>query len=118
MIKTIASALTLAALTASVQAKAATVYTCNGMGTDKGQTVTLTIVNSKHVKIDEDLADLDKNFQGRLNKDFSRFEYQQSEEGVSEVLVQSRLLEGEDKGMIKVQIRGEGFGSTSYYCHL
>jgi hypothetical protein len=101
----------------AAEAGAAQVYKCEGMGDNKGNQVTLTVVSSTEVKVDEDFAKLDTTYNPRLNHGFSRFEYLQSEEGTTEVLVQDVLLDGASKGLIKVQNRGEGFGSSSYYCH-
>jgi hypothetical protein len=110
--------LTVLALILSSPAFAATAtYTCNGMGSAKGGSVKLEILNKSEVKVDGDLAKIDRNYKPRGNTGFERFEYVQSDEGVSEVLVQSKLVDGEDKGLIKIQNRGEGFGTDSYFCH-
>ena len=108
----------IALVALSSQAHAASVtYTCAGMGNAKGNTVTLEILNKSEVKVDGDIARIDRTFKPRGNVDFLRFEYDQSVEGVSEVLVQQQLVDGEDKGMIKIQNRGESFDTDSYYCH-
>jgi hypothetical protein len=104
----------------AASAQAADVYRCDGMhgGNDaSGSKVTLTIVSAKVVKVDEDRADLDEKYNPRLNKGFKRFEYESSDEGVSEVLVQEKLLSGAATGMIKLQNRGEGWATSNYFCH-
>jgi hypothetical protein len=92
-------------------------YKCEGMGNAKGQAVQLTILTDRQVKIDEDYADLDETYNPRLNTGLTRFEYKNPIEGMAEVLLQEKLLSGADKGLIKIQVRGEGFNSDSYYCH-
>ncbi len=116
MKKLILTAIFLASL--SLQAKAESTLNCNGMGDVKGQSVTLTIVSNTLVKVDgTNTAVLDEQYNPRLNQGFLRFDYDSSEEGDQEVLVQEQLLEGSSKGLIKVQWRGEGFETSSYYCH-
>jgi len=95
----------------------ATPLNCDGMGTDKGSRITFEIITDTQVKIDDDLASLDAAFAPRLNINLQRFEYERSQEGISEVLVQQSLLNGTNHGMIKIQNRGEGFFSATYYCH-
>ena len=107
--------LSLIALCAAPSAFAAkAVYHCNAMG--PGDDVTLTIGNSRFVKVDEDVADLDDSYEPRLNAGYARFGYEHSSEGQSEVLVQERLLKGSRTGFIKIQNRGESFGSEKYAC--
>jgi len=91
-------------------------YKCQGMGADKGTVVTLDVVSSTEVKVDDDYARLDENFSPRSNSDLVRFEYKESSEGTTEVLVQEQLLDGATKGLIKIQNRGEGFSTSSFYC--
>jgi|GEM_PF-4431609 len=109
----LATAITLAF---TMQAEART-YTCNGLGTAKGSTVTLDVVSGNSVKVDSDLAILDPSFSPRGNVGLARFEYQFSDEGTTEALVAEVLLQGGDRGLLKIQNRGEGFMTESYYCH-
>ncbi len=119
MYKTLASLLLPITLVLTSAAQAATTYNCSGMGEMKGQSVTLTVgATPDQISVDDDQARFDDTYNPRLNLDFSRFNSMTShEEGTTEYLVQSPLLNGADHGLIKVQMRGEGFGSYSYYCH-
>jgi hypothetical protein len=99
------------------QAHASTTLNCNGMGSDKGESVKLEILNKSEVKVDGDIAKIDRSYNPRKNSDFLRFEYDSCDEGTCEVLVQSKLIDGEDRGMIKTQQRGEAFMTISYFCH-
>src|SRR6185437_15458771 len=99
------------------QAHASPVLTCNGMGSDKGEPVKLEILNKSEVTVDGDIAKIDRSYIPRQNSDFIRFEFASCDEGTCEVLVQNKLIDGEDRGMIKVQQRGEAFMTISYFCH-
>lgn len=105
------------AAAAAISANAAERLTCNGMGDAKGDSVTLTLSGENAVEVDQSVAVLDRSYNPRLNLGFLRYEYQQSDEGTTEVLVQEQLIQGVGRGMIKVQERGEGFGTASYFCH-
>jgi hypothetical protein len=114
MKNTIAIVLISVALAGIAQAQS---YTCEGMGEAKGQSVRLSIVSDKQIKVESDYADLDVSYSPRANTGLVRFEYKNGLEGVTEALVQDKLLSGADKGLLKLQVRGEGFNSDSYYCH-
>jgi hypothetical protein len=109
-----------ATLLASVQAFAASgdTFECKGMGDQQGDTVTLKIDSRSEVSVDGQAAKLDENYDPRLNEGYLRFEYVQSDEGTTEVLVQRGLVYAAKKGFIKIQNRGEGFSSEKYACAL
>jgi hypothetical protein len=102
-------------LSASQAFAAQAVYRCDSTD-NTADSVTLTIGNSHFVQVDEDVADLDEKYDPRLNVGYSMFDYEQSVEGTTEVLVQDRLLKGSKYGFIKIQNRGEGFESSKFAC--
>ncbi|MGZ3696532.1 MAG: hypothetical protein ACXWP5_00435 [Bdellovibrionota bacterium] len=106
----------LSSLSASAKADSAiAVYQCDAKG--DGEAVTLTVINKDVVKIGDDRAHRDYSYRPRLNNGLLRFEYDSSDEGISEALISSRLLSGAESGVFKLQNRGEGFSTTTYNCH-
>lgn len=109
--------LSLVSLLAASSAFASVKYSCLPAGdSDIQDDVTLTVVSGKVVHVGDDVARLDEKYEPRLNNGFERFEYDQSDEGVSEVLVQERLLNGARSGFIKIQNRGQTFDSQKLSC--
>jgi hypothetical protein len=118
--KTVLSLLALSTVLASASAFAASgdSFTCTAVPSDPraGETFTLKIESRDKVSVDGSVADLDDKYDPRLNSGYLRFEYENSDEGTTEVLVQRGLVYLADKGFIKIQNRGEGFESDKYAC--
>ena len=107
-------------------------YTCKGVeGDDKGSIRELR-VTARTLTVKQDSEYGGATWKGRLdssykpqgpNKNFVRFQGKYSSGGTGGeytpwYLVHNDLVDGESKGYLKEQARGEGYFATKFYCRL
>ncbi len=105
-------------------------YKCKGVeGDNKGEFRQITVkARSLVVKFDNDATwdlwkgRLDESYKPRpANKDYVRFDGAFTTSGAEYTpwyLVQKGLVDGESKGYMKEQARGEGYFATKFFCWL
>lgn len=76
-------------------------------------TVNLNNVDSK-IQVQQNFADVDRSYNGAPKS--LRFVYEESDEGVSEAIVQSSLVNGTPSGMLAIQTHGEDNTRVVYSC--
>ena len=79
-------------------------------------TVNLNNLDDK-IRVQKNLADFDRNHIGRNNNE-KRFVFEESDEGVTEVLLTTDLLNGAQQGLMIIQTHGEDNTRAGFNCYL
>ncbi len=77
--------------------------------------VNLNNIDNK-IQVQANFADIDRTYSGVPNT--LRFVFEESDEGISEALLQTTIVNGAPKGMMAIQTHGEDNTRTTYNCLL